>query len=130
MTFYPSAASNEAVISSKGLGSDIGLESSTPALAWGPVIGGAVAAAATTVLLLLLGSGLGLTMVSPWAGESASFAAVSISAAIWFIVVQWLSSALGGYLTGRLRTKWAGVHSDEVFSVILPTAFLAGHLQQ
>lgn len=94
---------------------DIGAESNIPALAWGPVIGGAVAAAALTVLLLLLGSGLGLTMVSPWAGESASFATVSITAAIWFVVVQWLASALGGYLTGRLRTKWTNVHTDEVF---------------
>ena len=95
--------------------SDIGVESSTPALAWGPVIGGAVAAAAASILLLLLGSGVGLTMVSPWAGESASFTAVSVTAAIWFVVVQWLASALGGYLTGRLRTKWAGIHTDEVF---------------
>ncbi|MCQ4632966.1 hypothetical protein GB927_023195 [Shinella sp. CPCC 100929] len=95
--------------------SGVGVESSTPALAWGPVIGGSVAAAATTIILLLLGSGVGLTMVSPWAGESASFTAVSVTAAIWFVVVQWLASALGGYLTGRLRTKWAGIHTDEVF---------------
>jgi len=54
-------------------------------------------------------------MVSPWAGESASFTTVSVTAAIWFVVVQWLASALGGYLAGRLRTKWVGVHTDEVF---------------
>lgn len=95
--------------------SDVGVESSRSGLAWGPVIGGAVAAAATTIILLLLGSGVGLTMVSPWSGESASFATVGVTAAIWFVVVQWLSSALGGYLTGRLRTKWAHVHTDEVF---------------
>jgi hypothetical protein len=95
--------------------SDVGVESSVPALAWGPVIGGAVAASATTLLLLLLGSGVGLTMISPWANESASAATVGVTAAIWFVVVQWLSSALGGYLTGRLRTKWAGIHTDEVF---------------
>lgn len=95
--------------------SDVGVESSTPALAWGPVIGGAVAAAAATIILLLLGSGVGLTMVSPWSGDSASFATVGVTAAIWFVVVQWLASALGGYLTGRLRTKWANVHTDEVF---------------
>ncbi|MGK6317688.1 hypothetical protein [Neorhizobium sp. DT-125] len=94
---------------------DIGVESSVPALAWGPVIGGAVAAAGISLILLLLGSGVGLTMVSPWAGESASFTAVGVTAAIWFVVVQWLSSAIGGYLTGRLRTKWAGIHTDEVF---------------
>ncbi|MGQ3280490.1 MAG: hypothetical protein ACT6WE_28665, partial [Shinella sp.] len=95
--------------------SDVGIESNVPALAWGPVIGGATAASAITLILLLLGSGVGLTMVSPWSGESASFTTVSVTAAIWFVIVQWLSSALGGYLTGRLRTKWAGVHTDEVF---------------
>jgi hypothetical protein len=95
--------------------SDVGVESSTPALAWGPVIGGAVAAAAATIILLLLGSGVGLTMVSPWSGDSASFTTVGVTAAIWFVVIQWLASALGGYLTGRLRTKWANVHTDEVF---------------
>ena len=35
--------------------------------------------------------------------------------AIWLIVMQWLSAALGGYITGRLRTKWVNTHSDEVF---------------
>src|ERR1700712_4106632 len=34
---------------------------------------------------------------------------------IGLIVVQWLSSSLGGYVTGRLRTKWVGVHDHEVF---------------
>lgn len=95
--------------------SDVGVESSVPALSWGPVIGGAVASSAIALILLLLGAGVGLTMVSPWAGESASFTTVSVTAAIWFVVVQWLASALGGYLTGRLRTKWAGIHTDEVF---------------
>jgi uncharacterized protein YidB (DUF937 family) len=36
-------------------------------------------------------------------------------AAIWLIVVQWLSSLVGGYMTGRLRTKWVGTHTHEVF---------------
>ena len=34
---------------------------------------------------------------------------------LWLIVTQWLASGLGGYLTGRLRTKWAGLHTHEVF---------------
>jgi hypothetical protein len=34
---------------------------------------------------------------------------------MWFIVVQWVASALGGYLTGRLRTKWVRTHTHEVF---------------
>ncbi|WP_407026499.1 hypothetical protein RMS29_014945 [Agrobacterium rosae] len=91
------------------------VESSQTAMSWGPIIGGAVAATGVTLILLLLGSGFGLTMVSPWSGESSSAATLGVTAAIWLIVVQWLSSGLGGYLTGRLRTKWAAVHTDEVF---------------
>jgi hypothetical protein len=64
---------------------------------------------------MLLGSGLGLTMVSPWSHEGASAQTFAVSVAIWLVVVQWLSSAIGGYLTGRLRTKWVGIHTDETF---------------
>jgi hypothetical protein len=93
----------------------IPVESPQSAISWAPIIGGALAATGVTLILLLLGSGFGLTMVSPWSGESSSATAIGVTAAIWLIVVQWLSSALGGYLTGRLRTKWAAVHTDEVF---------------
>lgn len=90
-------------------------ESSSSAVSWGPIIAGAFAASTLTLILMLLGSGLGLTMVSPWSNEGASVTTVAVSTAIWLIVVQWLSSAAGGYLTGRLRTKWVGVHTDETF---------------
>ncbi|NLS20001.1 hypothetical protein HGP16_26035 [Rhizobium sp. P40RR-XXII] len=113
------------------------IESSNPAIVWGPIIGGALAATGITLILLLLGSGVGLTMVSPWSGQSDSATSIGITAAIWLVVVQWLSSAIGGYLTGRLRTKWVEVHSDEVFfrdtahgflSWALATVFVAGFL--
>jgi hypothetical protein len=29
----------------------------------------------------------------------------TVMTAIWLIMVQWLSSLMGGYITGRLRTK-------------------------
>lgn len=115
----------------------IPVESSQSALAWGPIIGGAVAATGISLILFLLGSGVGLTMVSPWQGQSASAGSLAISSAIWLVIVQWLSSAFGGYLTGRLRTKWAAVHTDEVFfrdtahgfiSWALATLFVAGFL--
>jgi hypothetical protein len=64
---------------------------------------------------MLLGSGLGLTMISPWSNEGTSVTTFAVSTAIWLVIVQWLSSAAGGYLTGRLRTKWAGIHTDETF---------------
>lgn len=91
------------------------VESSSSAVSWSAIIAGAVSAAALTVVLMFLGSGLGLTIVSPWANQGAGITTFAVSAAIWMIVIQWLSSALGGYLTGRLRTKWVGVHTDETF---------------
>lgn len=124
-------------ISSSGSAVATPVESSKSAIAWGPIFGGAVAATGISLILILFGSGLGLTMISPWSGESSSAATVGISAAIWLVVVQWLSAALGGYLTGRLRTKWAAVHTDEVFfrdtahgfvSWAVATVFVAGFL--
>jgi hypothetical protein len=53
--------------------------------------------------------------VSPWSNAGASAATFTVVTAVWLIVTQWLSSALGGYLTGRLRTKWVGLHTHEVF---------------
>src|SRR6202012_3018660 len=51
----------------------------------------------------------------PWANAGVSATTFTIFAGIWLIVVQWLSSGLGGYITGRLRTKWTGTHTHEVF---------------
>ncbi len=84
-------------------------------VSWSAVVAGAIVAVASSLVLLLLGSGLGLSMVSPWLFNGVSAATFAVSTSIWLIVIQWLSSALGGYLTGRLRTKWAGFHPDEVF---------------
>jgi hypothetical protein len=98
---------------------------SSSAVSWAAIIGGAVTAAAITLVLLALGGGIGLTTVSPWSGSGASPKAFSIGAAIWLIVVQWLASGVGGYLTGRLRTKWVGIHTDEVFFRDTAHGFLA-----
>src|SRR5215470_12204967 len=81
---------------------------------WSAVFAGAFTAAAISLILFALGTGFGLVSVSPWPGESASATAFGVGTGIWLIVVQWLASALGGYMSGRLRTKWTGLHTDEV----------------
>jgi hypothetical protein len=91
------------------------LESSASAISWAAIVGGAFAAAALSLILLALGSGFGLASVSPWPNSGASVTTFTVMTAIWLIIVQWVSSGLGGYLTGRLRTKWVGVHTHEVF---------------
>ena len=64
---------------------------------------------------MLVGAGLGLTMVSPFSNAGMSLATLTVSTTIWLIVVQWLSALLGGYVAGRLRTKWVNLHTDEIF---------------
>jgi len=100
-------------------------ESSSSAVSWGPIIAGAFAASTLTFILMLLGSGLGLSMVSPLSGAGASATTFAVSTAVWLVVVQWLSSGVGGYLTGRLRTKWVGVHTDETYFRDTAHGFLA-----
>jgi hypothetical protein len=90
-------------------------ESSVSAISWRAIFGGAVAAAASSIILVLLGAGLGFAAISPWPNAGATAATFSIVAGIWLIVVQWLSSGIGGFITGRLRTKWVNVHTHEVF---------------
>ena len=91
------------------------VEASASAVSWAAILSGAFVAASASLILLALGSGLGLASVSPWSGSGASATTFTVMTAIWLIVVQWVASGLGGYLTGRLRTKWVSVHTHEVF---------------
>jgi hypothetical protein len=94
-------------------------------VSWGAIIAGALAACVTSLLLGVLGAGLGLSSISPWSDLSASATALGVGAAIWLIVMQWVASGVGGYLAGRLRTKWLHVHTHEVFFKDTAHGFLA-----
>jgi len=89
-------------------------EAGDSAVSWAAVFAGALVAAALTLILVGLGAGFGFASLSPWRGGP-SAATFTIAAGIWLIVTQWLSSALGGYVAGRLRTRWTALHTDEVF---------------
>src|ERR1700741_1052729 len=89
------------------------VEASTSGITWPPIRGGAFAIAATSLILLALGSGFGLSSVSPWPNSGASPQTFALIMAIWFIIAQWVASGIGSYLTGRLRTKWVGIHTHE-----------------
>ncbi len=87
----------------------------SPAVSWSAITGGTFSALALTLILVGLGSGLGFASAASFQEGNISGAHFTAIAAAWLIIVQWLSSGLGGYLTGRLRTKWTNVHSHEVF---------------
>ncbi len=99
--------------------------SSASGVSWPAIFAGGVAAAAVSVMLLIFGAGLGLSSVSPWPHDGVSITTFTVLAAIWLVIVQWVSSGLGGYIAGRLRTKWTGVHTDEVFFRDTAHGFLA-----
>ena len=91
----------------------------------GRLVAGAVGAAALSLVLFLLGTGLGLAVASPWASESISGTVVGVSTIVWVTVVQLLASVLGGYLAGRLRSRWITVHTNGVFFRDTAHGFLA-----
>src|ERR1019366_94040 len=95
-----------------------GGEAHSSGVSWGAVIGGSFVTAAFSLILLALGAGFGLSAVSPWSN-------VGTAAIIWLIVIEIVASSLGGYLTGRLRTKWALIHTDEVYFRDTANGFLA-----
>ena len=85
------------------------------AVSWAAIVAGTFVTVAFSLMLVAFGAGMGFSALSPWPREGMSAVHFTYIAAIWLIVVQWVSSGLGGYLTGRLRTKWIGVHTHEVF---------------
>jgi hypothetical protein len=90
-------------------------EANASAVSWPAIAGGAVASAGFSLFLLELGSGMGLSAISPWANAGASARTIGIGAGVGLVLISIMASALGGWLAGRLRVKWAGVHTDEVY---------------
>jgi hypothetical protein len=84
-------------------------------VSWASVAAGAVAAAALTLLLIAFGAGIGLSAVSPWSDTGASATTFKVGSGVYLVVVGIMASTIGGYLAARLRTKWTGVHTHEVF---------------
>lgn len=94
-------------------------------VSWAAIFAGAAGAAALSLILVLLGFGLGFSAVSPWADSGMSAKAVGISTIVWLAFTQIIASGLGGYLAGRLRVKWAWLHTDEVYFRDTAHGFLA-----
>ena len=85
------------------------------AVSWGAIAAGAVGAAALALLLIAFGAGLGLSAVSPWSNSGVSASTFKTGTGIYLVIVAVMSSAVGGYLAARLRSKWVGAHAHEVF---------------
>jgi hypothetical protein len=113
-------------------------DSRSSGVCWSAVIAGSFVTAALAMVLLVLGGGIGMSSVSPWANSGASGKAVAAGAIVWFVLIEIIACSMGGYLAGRLRTKWLNVHTHEVYfrdtahgflvwavSLVVTVAFLA-----
>jgi hypothetical protein len=100
------------------------LETDSP-ISWSAVLAGAAATLASSFVLVALVGGIGMKLAPPWPGggdDPLSFTPI-LGASL--MAVQVLASALGGYLTGRLRIRWTVAHSHEVHFRDTAHGFLA-----
>jgi hypothetical protein len=93
--------------------SETGQSANVSGTSWGAILGGAFVIVAISLLLLAIGAGFGLSTVSPWPGVGVSATSFAVMTAIWLVIVQWVSSGIGAYVAGRLRTRWTGLHTQE-----------------
>src|SRR5882762_10989163 len=95
------------------------VEAETPAVSavsWPAIIAGGFVAAAFTLLLLALGAGIGFSVISPWSGApDVTTTKAALVGGIYMAVTAVMASALGGYVTGRLRVRWTRAPLDEVY---------------
>lgn len=94
-------------------------------VSWPAIVAGAAGAAALSLILLVLGTGLGLSSMSPWAGHGAGATTFGLATILWLTFTQLVASGMGGYLAGRLRTRWVDTHADEVYFRDTAHGFLA-----
>lgn len=94
-------------------------------VSWGAIFAGAAGAAALSFVLVLLGTGLGMSSVSPWSSEGIGAATFGWATVAWITFVSLVAAGVGGYLAGRLRTKWSGLHTAEVYFRDTAHGFLA-----
>jgi hypothetical protein len=99
-------------------------ESRSSATSWGAIAAGGVGAAAFSIFLHELGVGIGLSFLNPW-GSAPSSTTISIAAGISLCLISIMASALGGFIAGRLRTRWVGLHGDETYFRDTAHGFLA-----
>jgi hypothetical protein len=82
-------------------------------LSWGAVIAGGITAIAVTIIVVARGSGIGLSLASPYS-YSPSGSTLTIMGAVWLVFAQAIGFAVGGYIAGRLRRDSAVLRTAEV----------------
>ena len=90
-------------------------DSARTPFSWSAAIAGAFAATAVALMIAALGTGIGLSLASPYS-SGPSMTTVTIAAAVWLVMAQTMGFAAGGYLAGRLRSPaYDGVAGETAF---------------
>jgi hypothetical protein len=89
------------------------IEDADSAVSWKAIFAGTTASLSVTMILLAFGIGVGFSVISPWGDQGVSATTFTVSAAVYLFCVSMLSSTIGGYLAGRLRSRWASVNEHE-----------------
>src|SRR6476619_6745918 len=72
----------------------------------GAVCAGAVLAAALSFVLLTFGTAIGLSATFPWPNSGLSAKVIASLAVFWAMAQQIGSIMIGGYVAGRMRSRW------------------------
>jgi len=81
---------------------------------WGAVLAGAFLAAAISFVLLTFGTAIGLSAVSPWPNSGAPAKLIATLAVLWAMMQQIGAFMVGGYVAGRMRSRWHEPTQHEV----------------
>jgi hypothetical protein len=82
-------------------------------LSWRGILAGAAAGSAVSLVLMSLGVAGGLSLLSPWPGQSYTGFAATI-AALWALIATIGSFLVAGFVAARVRPRIADVPPDEV----------------
>ena len=81
------------------------IDDTPSAVSWKAIVAGSTASIAISLALAAFGVGVGFSVVSPWSDSGVSGTTFTIAGGVYLIVVAMLSSTIGGYLAGRLRSQ-------------------------
>ena len=81
---------------------------------WGAILAGAILASAISFVLFTFGTGIGLSITSPYPGESVTPWTFALALGLWVLWVSVSSFIAGAYLTGRLRRRVGDATEHEV----------------
>jgi hypothetical protein len=101
-------------------------ESAVSSISWSAVIAGALTAWAVTLVVLTAGAAFGFSVLSPYDNSSTlSATGFQVATGVFTLITAVVASTFGGYVAGRLRTRWVDVHTDEVYFRDTAHGFLA-----